>query len=115
MMPPANSAFDLNLQPKMPPILMPAAEKAKVVMPMRAADKKIFTFKKAKVIPTARASILVATAMTNMVLKAKELLTASSSAAKDSFIMLRPIKNRRIKATQWSKADMYFMNVLPRK
>ena len=40
MMPPANSAFDLNLQPKMPPILMPAAEKAKVVMPMRAADKK---------------------------------------------------------------------------
>ncbi len=85
MMPPANSAFDLNLQPKMPPILMPAAEKAKVVMPMRAADKKIFTFKKAKVIPTARASILVATAMTNMVLKAKELLTASSSAAKGFF------------------------------
>ena len=78
MMPPANSAFDLNLQPKMPPILMPAAEKAKVVMPMRAADKKIFTFKKAKVIPTARASILVATPKVNKVLldnEAKELFS----------------------------------------
>lgn len=68
MIPPASSALDLYLEPKIFPTFTPAAERMKVVIPMKLAARMMFTSRKAKVIPTARASILVATASGNIFL-----------------------------------------------
>ena len=53
-------------------ILIPATEKAKVVQPIIAIAGRIFTLRNAKVMPTARASMLVAIASTSIALNAKE-------------------------------------------
>ena len=58
MIPPASSAFDLYLEPKILPTFTPAAERMKVIIPIKLAARMIFTSRNAKVIPTARASIL---------------------------------------------------------
>ena len=61
---------------------------------------------RAKVTPTARASMLVARAMSSMVRKPKEASAQLSSLEKDSLIMLPPMKASSTKATQWSTAVM---------
>ena len=60
------------------------------------------TFRKAKVTPTARASMLVAMARSTMFLTSRSAFGHSSSLLKDSFIMFAPITASRMKATQWS-------------
>ena len=60
MTPPAISALDCKPEPKTLPILTPAAERTKVVQPISRIAGRICTSKKAKVTPTASASMLVA-------------------------------------------------------
>ena len=83
-------------------------EKAKVVEPMKAMAAKIFTPPAmAREMPTARASILVAMAITSIVLKAKSSVWLSHSQhffSRASFSMLIPMMPSRMKATQWSMA-----------
>lgn len=69
-------------------------------MPIRLTAGRMSTRRKAKVIPTASASMLVATASRNISLKYMVLLAFSSSLEKASFIMLMPISASRIKAIQ---------------
>ena len=69
---------------------------------MSSTAGTILTSRNAKVTPTARASMLVATARVSMVLNPKEASGHSSSLLKDSFIMLAPITASSTKAIQWS-------------
>lgn len=78
MIPPVSSAFDLYFAPNTFPTLTPAMDKQKVVMPIMEAAMVIFTFRNAKVIPTARASMLVATAKSSIVRKERESFACSS-------------------------------------
>ena len=54
----ASSAFALYLVPNMFPIFTPAAAMINVITPINETAGIICTFKKAKVMPTAKASIL---------------------------------------------------------
>ena len=65
IIPPANSALLLNAQPKRFPNFTPIKEKIKVITPIVHTEMRIFVFgNRANVIPTAKASILVAIAKT---------------------------------------------------
>ena len=57
--PPIISALEFNFEPNTEPILTPKKESKKVTRPIAKTAHKIFTFKKANVIPTANASMLV--------------------------------------------------------
>ena len=73
---------------------------------------------KAKVTPTARASILVAIASIVIFFTFNisfSLGTSSSSSEKDSFIILKPIIPSNIKAIQWSNCCTYLVSLLPKK
>ena len=72
--PPVNSAFDLYRLPKTLPILIPSADRIKVVMPITATDIHRSTCKNAKDTPTAKASMLVAIASISITLKEKSSL-----------------------------------------
>jgi len=124
MNPPMNSAFDLYLTPKRLPTLTPTKEKQNVVIPMimaassvltSAVDATRLTGTIAKVIPTARASILVATAMRNMVLTSSPASAVSSFLERASRIMLKPIRANSTKATHGAMASMYFSKREPRR
>ena len=58
MSPPASSARLLSFEPKTCPIITPAKEMAKVMIPIRLEERRMLTRKKAKVIPTASAFVL---------------------------------------------------------
>lgn len=58
-------------------------------------------FMKAKVTPTAKASILVAMASISIVYGLREGLQLPL-ASRDSFIILRPMALKRMKVIQWS-------------
>jgi len=58
--PPANSALFLNLAPNLAPVQTPAKEIKNVVTPIIPHEDTVETCKKANVIPTASASMLVA-------------------------------------------------------
>lgn len=114
--PPANSAFDLYLLPKIFPIYIPAAEKAPVVRPIISTADQILAFRKANDTPTARASMLVATAIASIVRKEKSgSVQQHSSFSKDSFTILPPIIPRRTNAIQWSTLDTMSANATPAK
>ena len=116
MTPPANSAFFSKRLPKMLPIFTPMADRAKVVTPIREAASQIFVFPAmAREMPTASASMEVATAIRNMVLTERSAETSSSFFERASRIIFAPIKARRVKAIQWSMASMASANRLPRK
>ena len=70
-------------------------EKMKVVIPMRVTARIIFTLRNAKVMPTARASMLVAIASTSIVLKPKEESCSPSSTMepmhKHSWVSMVPV------------------------
>ena len=68
------------------------------------------TCRKAKVTPTASASMLVAMASRIILPGATEQSTHSSSLFRDSRIMLNPMMPRRIKAIQWSMEVMASLN-----
>ena len=70
----------------------------------------------AKVIPTASASMLVATAITNIVFAENESFALFSSASpNDSFIIFTPMSESRINATQWSIDVIYDSKAAPKK
>lgn len=62
IMPPVSSALDLNFMPNPCPIFTPTIDKISVIKPMEETAGIIFTLRKAKDIPTASASTLVARA-----------------------------------------------------
>ena len=71
-----------------------------MMMPIKLTAGTMRTLKNAKVIPTARASMLVAMARINMVFISREAFSGDSSLESASFIMVIPIKDRKTKATQ---------------
>ena len=77
--PPARVALFLNLPPNFWPTQTPVSDKRNVVQPINEAAGKIFTCKKAKVIPTAMASILVATERTSNSLQLNRSWKSSAS------------------------------------
>ena len=81
---------------------------------LAAAEKMFIPGKSASVMPTARASMLVATAIRNIVFAENDSFDEFSSFEKDSNTMFPPIKTSRAKAIQWSKLTMYFSNIVPR-
>ena len=99
-MPPASSALDLYFVPKIFPIFTPANEIKKVQTPIIDAADTICTFKKANVIPTANASILVATASMNISFTAIVSSACYSSFDNASLTILIPISPRRTNAIQ---------------
>ena len=89
-------------EPTTAPALTPTAERRKVVRPIRLTASRMSTWRKAKVMPTVRASILVATANGSMARGEKEVPRLSSSWLRDSRIMFRPMRPSSRKAIQWS-------------
>ena len=71
---------------------------------------KILTFKKAKVTPTAKASIDVAIARGGIMILGENSVLQLSSFSNDSLIMLIPIKANKIKAIQWSMLSILSLN-----
>ena len=102
MTPPVISAYF----PSFPPILFPrntaAALMKKVVTPIRQTAERISTFRNAKLIPTAKASILVAIASRKISFVGMDSIEVSHSdaASFDSRIILTPIKPSRKNAIQ---------------
>ena len=94
------NTFDLYFVPKIFPIFTPANEIKNVQTPIIDAADTICTFKNANVIPTASASILVATASINISFISMDASAFSSSSDNDSFTILIPISPRRINAIQ---------------
>ena len=115
-MPPASSALALYLRPNRLPTFSPTAEQTNVVMPIRqTASGTLTSGSSANVMPTASASMLVASASRSIVLKLNESLPLDSSLDRLSLIMPAPMADSSTNATQWSKAVMYCSNVEPRK
>ena len=108
--PPTNSAFDLCFVPNRDPIFRPVAENRNVVIPIQSTENHIFRLNADIDIPTASASILVATANRNMVFTSRELFTSSSSFDRDSRIMFIPIAASNPAATQWSNELILSIN-----
>ena len=75
---------------------------AKVTTPMTVADIHTLTCKKAIEMPTAKASMLVAIAITSMVRMPKSPSCSSSSPHIVSRIILAPMSESKPKAIQWS-------------
>ena len=84
-----------------------------VIMPIIPAAGRISTPRQAKLIPTAKASILVATAISSMFFTPKSSSSFSSSE-KASCIILIPITPSRPKAIQWSTLFIAISKRLPR-
>ena len=66
MIPPTNSAYPLNISPTLFPTNTPTTHTKNVIIHIIEAAGIILTFKNAKLIPTAKASILVATALLSL-------------------------------------------------
>ena len=77
-------------------------ENSIVVIPIIIMGIHIDISRKAKETPTARASMLVATARVSMCQNPQPPDTSSSSLENDSFTILAPIKVSKSHATQWS-------------
>ena len=108
IIPPIIPADLSYLEPKTLPIFTPKMEKTKVVRPMMSTDDHNFTWMQANETPTAKASMLVAIAKRNMVLKSNALLFSPSSFLPQtaSRIMLAPMRTSSPKAIQWSYASI---------
>ena len=90
--------------------------------PIIITENQIFTFIKANVTPTARASMLVAIAIMSMVLNPVQLqavvccpLSVDSSSDNASLIILTPIMSNNPNAIQWSNDMIRCSNCAPRK
>ena len=87
---------------------------------MKETAGRISTSRKAKVTPTARASMLVATASRNISFTARDASSwgqpgSSSFSETASRIMLTPMMPRSTKAIQWSMAVIRSRNWTPRR
>ena len=103
----------MNISPTLFPTNTPTTHTKNVIIHIIEAAGIILTFKNAKLIPTAKASILVATASIIISLLDKSCSSAvalnSSSdslpsflSSKKPFIILNPINPSNINAIQWS-------------
>lgn len=112
-MPPAICAGFCQREPKMRPMYRPTAENAPVVTPMMITEVHTFTRMNAKLTPTAKASMLHATASGSMCRQSNSAfsLAFSSSSSKASRTMLPPMKASSAKMIQWSTAVTYLLNV----
>ena len=72
------------------------------------------TSRKANVMPTARASMLVATAKGSMARRSRAALLSSGSSARAVQSILPPSQPSRRKATQWSMAAIDRANPAPK-
>lgn len=79
---------------------------------MISMGRSMAMFKKAKVTPTANASILVAIDRISNSLKEKTLQT-SSSADKDSYIIFKPIPSNNRNAIQGAKVETIYWSCIP--
>lgn len=84
----------------------------KVIRPIISMGSSIAVFRKAKVTPTAKASILVAIERINNSLKEKTLQT-SSSLNKDSYIIFKPIPTSNRNAIQGAKVETIYCRCIP--
>ena len=104
--PPHSSVRRLNRFPQNTPIRLPAIERTKEVKPIIAIGERMdmneFMPTKAKEMPTANASILVATASVNTTFKLVGSKQHLSSLLSPSFIIRPHKKAKRPKAIQWS-------------
>jgi hypothetical protein len=98
--PPAASAFLPNLSPNRLPILIPAMDMAMVTIPITAAGTTMPSPSMAMDIPTARASMLVASARRAIVPTPMSPSTSPSSSDSASRIMLAPMRNSSAEAIQ---------------
>ena len=73
-----------------------------VTIAMIEQANTILTFKKAKLTPIAKASILVAIANNKITFNGKSETSSFSFSSRLSLIIFNPIKASNIKATQWS-------------
>lgn len=94
----------------------------KATMPIQAAAGRIGVFKKAKPTPTARASILVATASAVMLRTERSAPVPAASHSEHpaqpftaSLSILTPITDNSPKAIQWSTLRMALLNCTPTK
>ena len=102
MMPPAISALLLYFRPNTLPTFRPTADRINVVAPMKLTAAGRFTSgRSANVMPTASASMLVATASTSIVLNENELLLSSGSPLRSpSRSMFPPMSDSSTNAAQ---------------
>ncbi len=103
IIPPTSSALFPNNFPAFLADRKPTAVTVKAIAPIIELASAIFTFRKAKDSPTAKASMLVATDR----IRSREPLVMSvflwlSLGRNDSQIILPPTIANRMKATQWS-------------
>ena len=121
IVPPMISEPDLYRIPNICPIFTPIMDIMHVITPIIItaittfiipAVSNTFTGTATNVIPTASASILVATAIINIVLTSNSGFT-SSGGAKASLIMLPPISESSINATQGATTLISFSNREP--
>lgn len=113
--PPVISAGFEYREPKKFPMATPPKLKMKVVTPIINMEIQMFTCRKANDTPTAKASMLVATASRNIVFKhVVESGSSDPSSDKASRIMLAPINKRSPKAIQWSIATIRCSNCAPK-
>ena len=80
IIPPVICAADLYLPPKALPILTVTADNTKVTMPIMLTAGTISTLRKASEMPTASASMLVATASGSMVFAENEVSALQEQA-----------------------------------
>ena len=104
--PPNISILRLNLLPKNTPMRLPITDITKDATPMAASgyanELSVLNPVKANDMPTASASILVATASVRITFSLLGLKLSDSSSLKYSFIILTPRNVRSPNAIQWS-------------
>ena len=85
------------------------------MQPMKLTAGTMFTRRKAKVTPTASASMLVCNSKRKHGFEIEAVIDSFSSSLLDSRIMLKPINASRTKAIQWSMLVIREENVMPRR
>jgi hypothetical protein len=114
IMPPIISAYRPKYVFTCLPNAKPAMVTPKATTPMTEQAMMIFTLIKANDNPTARESMLVATAkVTNNRPLVASISLCFSDGRNASQIILPPISANKINATQWSYAETRFTTVLP--
>ena len=112
--PPTASAYFPSHVLAFLPRIKPAIVTTKATAPMIEQAMMIFTLRNANDNPTARASILVATArVTRRIPLLMSICFRLPSGRNDSHIILPPISASKTKATQWSYAEIKFTTVRP--
>ncbi len=95
IIPPARTALVLYFSPKRFPKNTPIEDNINVTSAIVVTEYIMFTFKNAKDMPTARASMLVAIDKSSIVFMDKLLSNLSCSLERDSIIIFIPISDNK--------------------